>query len=92
MNWLNDVLYFLTFPALVLLFALVSYRGSAVKYKIVRETNSLGEVRYEVWFDYPTFVSKYSWRLEAEFDTEKLANDFIARRSKTRETVKEGTL
>lgn len=92
MAWLNDLLLFLAVPGIVIFAAVISYRGPARQYKIVRETNTLGEKRYEVWFEYQRWCSKNTWRLEETFDTLEQADQHIARQSKTRQTVREGSL
>jgi hypothetical protein len=94
MEWLQDMLYFLMLPGLVLVMAAFTMKGSTPRrYKIVKETNSIGETHWEVWFEYAAMpFNSDTWRMEERFDTEQLATDFIARRSVLRETVKEGTL
>lgn len=92
MAWLNDFLLFLFVPGLVVFAAVISYRGPAQQYKIVQETNTLGEKRYEVWFEYQRWCSKNTWRLEETFDNLEQADQHIARQSKTRQTVREGSL
>lgn len=92
MTWLNDLFYFLLVPGLVVVAFVLSYRGSARKYKIVKATNTLGEVKYEVWFDYHAIHGSYTWKLEEKFDTEDQANQFIARRFTIREVIREGKL
>ena len=92
MEWLKDLLYFLFVPGLVVLAALLTYRGSKQGYKIVKETNSLGESRYEVWFEYYNIQGTHGWRHEETFDTEEGADQFIARQHKTREVIREGKL
>jgi hypothetical protein len=93
MEWLTDLFYFLFLPGLMMVIAILTYRGPAQKYKIVKETNSLGESRYEVWFGYSAFpLVQDTWRLEDKFDTEELANDYVARYHKTKLIIKEGTL
>jgi len=93
MEWAKDLLYFLFFPAMIALIAILTYRGAANNYKIVRVTNSLGEEKYEVYFQYESrdFTS-CNWRLEETFATEQLADEFIARQYQKRETVREGKL
>lgn len=92
MDWLKDLLYFLFVPGLVLFAALLLYRGDRQGYKIVKETNTLGESRYEVWFEYYSIHGTHGWRHEETFDTEEQANQFIARQFKTREVIREGKL
>ncbi len=94
MDWLQDLFYFLVLPGLLLVMAAFTMRGSRPRrYKIVKETNSLGETHWEVWFEYAAMPGNPdTWRMEERFDTEQLANDFIARRSVQREIVKQGTL
>ncbi len=88
-----DILYFLLFPAILVLIAILTYKGSANNYKIVRVTNTLGEQKYEVYFQYERIdCSGCNWRLEETFETELQADEFIARQSKTREIIKEGKL
>lgn len=92
MSWLNDILLFLIFPGLVILAAILAHKGSKRSYKIVKETNTLGESRYEVWFEYYTIHGLHGWTLEEKFDTEEQANEFIARQHKIREVIREGKL
>lgn len=92
MDWLKDLFLFLFVPGLVIFAILLSHRGPKRRYKIVKETNSLGEEKYEVWFEYRNHYSNRVWHLEKTFDTEDLANEFVARQHTTRETIKEGTL
>lgn len=92
MNWINDVVLFLLAPGLVLIVALLTYRGPKQGYKIVKETNSLGESRYEVWFEYYSIQGSHGWLHEQTFDTQEAADQFIARQHKIREVVKEGKL
>jgi hypothetical protein len=94
MERLTDLYAFLAVPILIIVFAMITVRGSDPKrYKIVCETNILGEERYEVWLEYPAFpLVRDTWRLEEKFDTLDLAYDYLARRvTKTRATIKEGT-
>jgi hypothetical protein len=93
MEWTKDLMYFLFFPACIALIAILTYRGAANNYKIVRVTNTLGEEKYEVYFQYESMdcVSR-NWRLEETFETEQLADQFIARQYQKRETVREGKL
>jgi hypothetical protein len=90
---MTDLLYFLLVPATVMLIAILTYRGAANNYKIVRVTNTLGEEKYEVYFQYESMdcVSR-NWRLEETFKTEQQADEFIARQYQKRETVREGKL
>lgn len=90
---MTDFLYFFSIPIVILLFALVTWRGAGKAYKIVRVTNTLGEEKYEVYFQYESrdFTS-CNWRLEQTFESEQLANEFIARQFQTREVIKEGKL
>jgi len=94
MDWFNDMLYFLMVPGLIMIIAVLSFRSSRPRrYKIVKETNSLGETRWEVWFEYAAMpFNPDTWLLKETFDTQQQAEDYIARRSVLRETVKEGTL
>lgn len=94
MNWLHDLFYFLTVPLLVIFFGVLTFRGHTPKrFKIVRETNSLGEERFEVWFEYSVFpLVNEKWHLEEKFDTEQQANDFIARKSTQKQIIKQGDL
>ncbi len=90
---LMDLLYFLSIPVIVALFFILTYRGAASNYRIVRVTNTLGEEKYEVYFQYESAdcVSR-NWRLEETFETQTQADEFIARQFTIRETVKEGKL
>jgi hypothetical protein len=90
---MTDLLYFLLVPVTVMLIAILTYRGAANNYKIVRVTNTLGEEKYEVYFQYESMdcVSR-NWRLEETFKTEQQADEFIARQFQKRETVREGKL
>ena len=94
MDLLADLARFFAVPFLVIVLSIILYRGDRPRrYKIVRESNPLGEERYEVWFEYPALpFNPNTWKLEEKFDSEQLANDFITRRKKIRETVREGTL
>ena len=93
MEWAMDLLYFLFFPAIVVLFAILTWRGAANNYRIVRVTNTLGEEKYEVYFQYESRECVgTNWRLQETFATEQLANEFIARQFTIRETVREGKL
>lgn len=92
MEWLNDILLFLLFPGMILVAVVLAHRGNKRGYKIVKETNSLGESRYEVWFEYYTVHGLHGWTLEEKFDTEEQANEFIARQHTIRETIREGKL
>lgn len=94
MQWLIDLAYFFTVPLLVVIAAAILYRGNQPRgYKIVRVSNSLDEVRYEVWFDYPAspFVQS-TWSHKETFDSLKLAEDYLARQQTEREIIKEGQL
>lgn len=92
MQWLHDVSLFLLAPGLVFIAYLITYRGDKLGYKIVKETNSLGEVKYEVWFEYYNIHGSHGWLKEETFDTEQQADEFLARQHKTREVVREGKL
>ncbi len=93
MEWITDLLYFLAVPGLVILFFVLTYKGAANHYRIVRVTNTLGEEKYEVYFQYESMdCASRNWRLEETFDTEQLADEFIARQFTIRETVREGKL
>ena len=92
MTWVNDVLHFLLVPGLVIFAMILTHKGDKQNYKIIKETNSLGESRYEVWFEYYTVHGCHGWRMEEKFDTEEQANEFLARQHKIRETVREGKL
>lgn len=89
---MSDIFLFFLVPALVIIAAVLSHKGARQKYKIIKETNTLGESRYEVWFEYYTIHGLHGWTLEEKFDTEELANEFIARQHKIREVVREGKL
>ncbi len=90
---MTDILLFLAVPFLVIVFAALTWRGAGKAYKIVRVTNTLGEEKYEVYFQYERIdCSGCDWRLEETFETEQLANEFIARQFQTREVVREGKL
>ena len=89
---MSDMFLFFLVPALVVIAAILSHRDGKRGYKIVKETNTLGESRYEVWFEYYTIHGLHGWTLEEKFDTEELANEFIARQHKIREVVREGKL
>ena len=89
---MSDMFLFFLIPALVIIAAVLSHKGARQKYKIIKETNTLGESRYEVWFEYYTVHGLHGWTLEEKFDTEELANEFIARQHKIREVVREGKL
>lgn len=90
---LMDLLYFLTIPAIIIVVALCTWRGAANNYKIVRVTNTLGEEKYEVYFQYESIdCMGCNWRLEETFESEQLANEFIAKQFTKREVVKEGKL
>jgi len=88
-----DLVYFLSIPAIIIVFAALTWRGAGKAYKIVRVTNTLGEEKYEVYFQYESLdCSSCNWLLEETFDTEQLADEFIARQFTKRETVREGKL
>jgi hypothetical protein len=93
MEWTKDLVLFLLFPAMIVLIAILTYRGAANNYKIVKVTNTLGEEKYEVYFQYESMdcVSR-NWRLEETFETAQQADEFIARQYQKRETVREGKL
>ena len=94
MHWLSDLAHFLAFPFLMAILAVVLYRSNMPKrYKIIRESNPLGEERFEVWFDYPSSpLIQRTWILKETFDTEKAAEDYILRHQIERKTVSEGPL
>ena len=93
MEWIKDLSYFLFFPAMIVLIAILTYRGAANNYKIVRVTNSLGEEKYEVYFQYESAdCVNQNWRLEKTFETEQLADEFLARQFSKREVIREGKL
>lgn len=92
MEWYHDLFLFLFVPGLVVLFFLLTYRGDKQAYKIVKETNRLGESRFEIWFEYHSIQGTNGWRLEKTFDTEEEAIQFIDKQQKTREVIKEGKL
>lgn len=93
MEWTKDLALFLFFPACIALIAILTYRGAANSYKIVRVTNTLGEEKYEVYFQYESAdCVNRNWRLEKTFETEHEADEFIARQSTVREIVREGKL
>jgi len=93
MEWITDLLYFLAIPAIIIVFAVLTWRGAAKNYRIVRVTNSLGEQKYEVYFQYESRECVgTNWRLEETFETEQLADEFIARQYQKREVVREGKL
>lgn len=88
-----DLLYFLSIPAVILLIFIATHRGAANHYRIVRVTNTLGEEKFEVYFQYESMdCVNRNWRLEETFDTAQLADEFIARQFTIRETVREGKL
>lgn len=87
-----DFLYFLSVPVLIFLIGVFTFRGHKRSYKIVRETNSLGESNYEVWFEYYSLQGTHGWLLEKTFETEEQANEFIASQHKIREVIREGKL
>lgn len=92
MTWLYDIFLFLLVPGLVVVVFLITYRGNRLGYKIVKETNSLGEIKYELWFEYYSIHGTHGWLLENTFDTEEQVNECLARLQKTREVIKEGKL
>ena len=92
MSWLNDLFLFFAVPGLILVAAVLSHRGAAKKYKIVRVTDKLEQSQYEVWFDYTSPTGLYTWRLEKQFETLEQAEQFVSQQHKTRETVCEGSL
>ena len=93
MEWTKDLALFLFFPACVALIAILTYRGAANNYRIVRVTNTLGDEKYEVYFQYESAdCVNRNWRLEKTFATEHEADEFIARQYQKRETVREGKL
>lgn len=93
MDWTKDLALFLFFPACIVLIAILSYRGAGKAYKIVRVTNTLGEEKYEVYFQYERIdCSGCNWRLEETFATEHEADKFIARQYQKREVIREGKL
>ncbi len=90
---MTDILLFLSIPFLVIIFGVLTWRGAGKAYKIIRVTNTLGEEKYEVYFQYESRdFSSCNWRLEETFETEQLANEFIARQFQTREVIREGKL
>ncbi len=90
---LTDLLYFLSIPAIIAVVAVCTWRGSANNYKIVRVTNTLGEEKYEVYFQYESIdCVGCNWRLKETFETQKQADEFIARQFSKREVVREGKL
>jgi hypothetical protein len=93
MEWTKDLALFLFFPACIALIAILTYKGAANNYKIVRVTNSLGEQKFEVYFQYERMdCSGLNWRLEETFATEQQADEFIARQFSKREVIREGKL
>lgn len=92
MNFLNNLFLFLLVPGCMVCLAILSHRGAARRYKIVKETDSLGTNKYEVWFEHYTVHGCNGWIHKETFDTEELADQFIARHSKIREIIKEGSL
>lgn len=95
MDLLKDLGLFFLVPGIVVLWAVLCHRGDEpCNYKIIRETNSLGEMRYEVWFEYAVFFwNPHTWCLKEIFDTEQLAMEFVARqKNKKREVLKQGQL
>lgn len=93
MEWLMDVVYFVSFPVILALAVLITYKGEANHYQIVKVTNGLGDEKFEVYFRYETmdFVSR-NWRLEKTFDTKHEAEEFVAQQYTVRETVSKGKL
>ena len=91
MQFLETFLQFISIPALLLVVSLIAYRGEARGYKIVKETNTLGEEKFEVWIRYKA-VHKRCWRKELTCDTENEANQFIARLFTIRTVIREGGL
>lgn len=89
---MSDIFLFFLVPGLVIIAAILTHRGSRQKFKIIKETNTLGESRYEVWFEYYSFHGLHGWLKEETFDTEDQANEFIARQHKIREVIREGKL
>ena len=92
MTWLNDLFLFLAVPGIVIVAMILTHRGAAQRYKIVKETNTLGEERYEVWFEHYSLHGSKTWLHKETFDTIELADQYIARQFTTRETVREGKL
>lgn len=93
MEWTKDLALFLFFPAAIMLIAILTYRGAANNYRIVKVTNTLGEEKYEVYFQYESADCVHrNWRLEETFETVQQADEFIARQYQKRETVREGKL
>lgn len=92
MQTLEMLLYFFAFPALVILFGIITYRGEPTRYKIVQEINSLGETRYELWFKYGSLLKTYPWCLEGIYATIQEAEEFISKRNINRKVVQEGNL
>lgn len=94
MVWLIDLLYFLTAPLFLLFLAILTFKGQNPKqFKIVKETNSLGEEKYELWFEYPVMpFNPDSWRKEGDFKTVAEADQYIKSLTKTREVVKQGII
>jgi nuclear transport factor 2 (NTF2) superfamily protein len=90
---MTDLLYFFAVPIFIIIIFTMLYRGGSKNYKIIKETNTLGESRYEVWFEYESLdCASRNWHKEAEYATLEEADAFIARQFKTRETVREGKL
>lgn len=92
MEWYHDLFLFLFVPSVVVVAFLLSYRGDTKSYKIVKETNRLGETCFEIWFEYQSIQGTHGWRLEKTFDTEEAAVRFIDQQQKTREVIREGKL
>ena len=88
-----DLIYFGFVPMLFMVYILLFGRGSIpTKYKIVKETNSLGETTFEVWFEYPAApLILRTWSHEMTFNREQDAEEYVARQSKDRTVIKEGS-
>ncbi len=91
METLTMLLQFLTIPALIVVIALITHKGDPNGYKIIKESNTLGEEKFEVWLRYKSFDNR-CWRKEETFDSEQEANKYIARLFKIRTIVREGGL
>ena len=93
MEWIKDLLYFLSVPTVIILLFVLTYRGAANNYRIVKVSNTLGEEKFEVYFQYASAdCVSCNWRIEETFATEREADEFIARQFTVRETVREGKL
>ena len=92
METLEILCYFFAFSALVVLFGIIPYRGEPTRYKIVQETNNLGETRYELWFKYGSILKTYPWCLEGTYATIQEAEEFLTKRNTNRTVVQEGNL